>query len=351
VFDVLTTLWGIGVLEPGDILDTGLVVRDVSGRNHVHLVDGPLAAVVKLPGAKRPSPALERERDMLAWLGERQPELGPRLLAWEPVETILVTERLEGDTLASRVRRIGCLPATLAARIGDALGVLHAGSESPPFQAEPPGVLRVHRPVRGALGEWTPAQVELVKMVQRASAACAALEAAAADWRATAAIHADVRWENVMVADVGDPEHPDVRFVDWELSGSGDPCWDISAGMACAVRDELAPTARAARSSWDLVTGTDRALLRAQPAISAMWTAWRTRTEHRQQPASDVHERAMRLTGARLVQFADEIAVHATRLGRLEVLAARVGLELLERSQEAADLLLGPRDSAPAWAS
>ena len=135
----LTTLWGLGLLEPGDILETGLVVRDVSGRNYVQIVDGPLAAVVKLPGALGPPDLLQRERDMLAWLGERHPGLGPRLLAWEPVEAILVSERLEGETLTSHVRGLGHLPMTLATRIGMALGDLHARPDFPPFSADPPG--------------------------------------------------------------------------------------------------------------------------------------------------------------------------------------------------------------------
>ncbi len=345
----LTTLWGLGLLEPGDILETGLVVRDVSGRNYVQIVDGPLAAVVKLPGALGPPDLLQRERDMLAWLGERHPGLGPRLLAWEPVEAILVSERLEGETLTSHVRGLGHLPMTLATRIGMALGDLHARPDFPPFSADPPGVLRLHRLVPGALGVRTPAQLELVRMVQRAPAACAALEAEAAAWRTTAAIHGDVRWENTMVADVGDGDQPVVRLVDWELSGCGDPYWDISAGMACAVRDALAAVNLAARSSWELITDTDCALLQAQLVVSAMWTAWRA--HFRDQPGGDVHERAMRLTGARLVQFADEVAVHGNRLGRHAVLAARVGLDLLERPREAADALLGPAAADPDRAS
>jgi len=304
-------LWSLGLVEPIDALDAGCAVWDVSGRNHVYLVDGPVRAAVKMPGTLGPPGALQRERDMLAWLSERHPGLGPRTLAWDPIEATLVSEWVEGPTLAASVRRIGDLPVTLAACVGDTLGALHAGVDPPQVAAQRPGVLRIHRPGPTALSDRTPAQLDLVRMVQRTLVACAALDDATVEWRDTSVIHADIRWDNVIVAELDNGGDVAVRLVDWELSGCGEPCWDIASAIACVLRDELAPIDRPGASAWDLTIGADCALMQARPAVFAMWTAWETRVDDQAVPLSDVRRRAMRLTGARLVQFADEMAVHA----------------------------------------
>ena len=58
--------------------------------------------------------------------------------------------------------------------------------------------------------------------------------------------------------------------------------------------------------------------------------------------------RAALLSGARLLQFAHEIAGESDHgLESRARLAARVGVNILKRPREAAEILLGVRDQAP----
>ena len=67
------------------------------------------------------------------------------------------------------------------------------------------------------------------------------LQAAQDQWRPSGFIHGDLRVDNVLVGqprsaqDSTDGPTEDVRLVDWELSGRGDPRWDVGAALADAV--------------------------------------------------------------------------------------------------------------------
>ena len=60
----------------------------------------------------------------------------------------------------------------------------------------------------------------------------AGLKRAAAALRPTCLIHGDVKWDNA-VLDPGPPAR--VRLLDWELSGRGDPGWDVGSALADTV--------------------------------------------------------------------------------------------------------------------
>ena len=335
--EVIELLTRLGLLSPSEIVAEGLVVRDVSRRNRVYLVEGAIRVAVKMPGSEGPAHSVAREWRALAWLAVHRPGLGPPVLAWDPQYKLLVTRLLDGASLAQYVRRPGQLPTGFASQLGTALGTLHAGGMCPPFASAPAGALRLHRLVPAMLGHRTRGQLELIRMLQRAPAACASLDAAARAWLQSAAIHGDVRWEHVVVSTGPGVEHLAVRFVDWEFSGSGDPCWDIGCAIAGAVRDGLVTAAVAAGSTFELLVGADLALVEAAPAMSAMWSAWEDRMG---QAAIETRERVMSLVGARLLQFADEIAGASTRLEPPAALTARVGIDFLERPREAAEMLL-----------
>ena len=343
--DLVEQLRRLRLLHPSDVVAAGLVVRDASRRHRLHLVDGPLRAVVKRPGSEGPAHALDRERRALEWLADGSAGLGPRVLAWDPTSQVLVTELLGGETLTDRVRRLGHLPPGLAARLGAALGALHSAPGPPDFAADVPGVLRLHRPSPAALGHRTRGQIELARLLQRDRDACAALDAAALDWRALAAIHGDVRWDNVIVQTPQGPGDVAMRLVDWELAGCGDPSWDVGSCIAAATLDELAGVSGFACGP---TAAADIALGLARPATAAMWHAWADRMRLAGRRAVEVRDRAALLSGARLLQFAHEIAGESDHgLESRARLAARVGVNILKRPREAAEILLGVRDQAP----
>ena len=331
------------LIDPADIVAEGIVVRDASRRHHLNLVEGPSRVAVKLPGSEGPAHALERERRALEWLADGHDGLGPLMLAWDPTSQLLVTELLDGETLDDHASRLGFDFPQTAARLGARLGALHAASAHSDFAADVPSIFRLHRPSPAALGHRTRGQLELVRMVQRAPAACAALDDARRDWRATAFIHGDVRWHNVIVTAPRGAGDGAVRLVDWESAGRGDPCWDVGSCVAAATLDWLSA---AAGFASDPAAAADLALAQARPTVGALWRAWADRVGLTSRTAVEARERAARLAGARLVQFAHEIAGETDRLEPTAALAALVGVDVLARSREAVEILFEASDPA-----
>jgi aminoglycoside phosphotransferase (APT) family kinase protein len=80
------------------------------------------------------------------------------------------------------------------------------------------------------------------------------LSAAAAGYSARCLIHGDLRRENVMVDEAGR-----LRVIDWDLSGGGDPAWDLGSLVAQLVlepaRQSLALGRGSALDAWSAETG------------------------------------------------------------------------------------------------
>ncbi len=348
MFALIDHLCRLDVIDPGDVA-AGLVVRDVSPRHRVYLVSGAASAAVKMPAAPTRGHLILQERDVLEWLGPRIPGLAPTVLAWDAQRELLVLELLAGETLSQHVGRVGHLSDNVARCLGERLAELHGLTARPPYTADVPAVLRFHRPVPSELGYWTHAQIALTKLVQRSSAACAGLDTAAAGWRPSTTIHGDIRWENVMVSAA--PGVATLRVIDWESAGWGDPCWDVAAAIACTVRDGLARAANAGDSVSELTLAADLVVEQARAAVAALWTAWEAPVGSHGRSDARMREHTMRLVGARLLQFANEIAIDSTQLGRPALLIARVGMDCLERPRAADAVLLpsGPDDWEAAW--
>ncbi len=57
------------------------------------------------------------------------------------------------------------------------------------------------------------------------------LTAAREAWEPSCLVHGDVKWDNCLIT-LQPPDPPTVMLIDWELSGVGDPAWDVAAAMA-----------------------------------------------------------------------------------------------------------------------
>ena len=125
------------------------------------------------------------------------------------------------------------LPPLLAATIGEAVATLHERGPVERVQLCRASPERdIHRPDPELLSRWSAGEVALVRMIQRSDVLCRALDRIEAGDR-THFVHGDLRWANILVLDGATPA--DVRLVDWEFSGLGDPRWDVG----CFITEAL----------------------------------------------------------------------------------------------------------------
>ncbi|WP_456823936.1 phosphotransferase family protein [Cellulomonas sp. P5_E12] len=261
-----------GLLAEDVITDGGLVV-DAVARRHQNLR-------VTLPAGAGRAGFFVKQADALAVGGletvaaegrfyagtvARAPALAPvvpSLLRYDDHQGVVVLELLaDFRTLRELVATEGPerFPTRVWRRIGEILAVVHG---RPGERPRLPWVLDSVDPAVEALAVLGPAALRAFQIVQ-GSRIRVGLLAAADRWEPTCFTHGDLRTDNVLVGPRGSeptgPTREDVRLVDWEFSGHGDPRWDIAGALADAVV-----------SSWDRF-GTELSL----PVVQACGLAVR----------------------------------------------------------------------------
>ena len=190
---------------------------------------------VKRPADDRARQDLAREWTMyqrLASLHGDATRLAPAALAWDGES--LTLEALAGCDLHTEVTRAGDIAPGLAASAGRALAGLHGLTPGTALPiARPARRVYIHRPTPAVISGLSAAGIELVRMIQRSPELWGLLDRLGSGTESHL-IHGDLRWENVFVVDGGCPA-PQVRFVDWEWAGLGDPAWDVGCFVAAAV--------------------------------------------------------------------------------------------------------------------
>jgi hypothetical protein len=200
--------------------------------------------------------------------------------------------------------------------LGEALGCLHGRRPLAPegAVAAPPWVLRAHRPRPAALRDVSPADLEVIKLLQQSRPIREGLDGLAVGWRPRAFVHGDFRWENCVVSNARSTR-PETRLVDFEWSCGGEPALDVGAAFGEYIRCWLSsmpadPTLGAERLGRDAI----RPLEDMRPEIAALWRAYANRRRFDDAERAVMLARCMGFAGARLIGVAFEESAEAERL-------------------------------------
>jgi hypothetical protein len=232
--DLVRFLIDHDVVQPADVVGRGVrlvdrprdrfIVREVS-------VAGRTIAFVKELRFEEARPYLDAELAALAYL-ERQPaisDIGPRRLASDASLGVVVMAPVEGDQL------VHADDAASIDALAQLLGSLHRESRHSGIrasgQATSGGVPWVFK-VLEANAAWRPPALAVVwPFVRDPVLIRQATRAASRLWVATSLVHGDIKWEHCFktLAPDGTAE---LRVIDWELAGMGDPAWDVASALA-----------------------------------------------------------------------------------------------------------------------
>lgn len=206
---------------------------DLSRSHSVHLA--------ALPGGGYVVKRLRREvweqgrglaAEMYAYrLGSWRRGLGavqPRARLIDERRQVLVLECVPGDPFA--------LPNVAVARsLGRTVAGWHAATTGIPLpQSAAAGVLHMPRTPPAEWGFAAPAAREFGEMMVRDETLAALLTSGAEAWRPRCLVHADLKCDNCLIGDPAgdDGGTPRIWVIDWELSGLGDPAWDLASVIA-----------------------------------------------------------------------------------------------------------------------
>jgi len=359
-----------GLVSRRSILEGDLAIIEATRRNRnlrVERNDGP-GYLLKQPDEVGPPGHHTLWREAAFYdLCAQAPELAavreaiPRLLSFDPAGPLLALQLL--DRPANLWEAYSALPAerfpvAVSRVVGRTLCAVHrtfrplVAAEDPRLAFLPrdlPWVLRVHKPGPELLSSLSPANYQTLQILQTQEGLSASLDALSRLWRPGTVLHGDVKSDNVLVlapaekGNGGEPPPPEVRLVDWELAQIGDPAWDLAGVLQDfvifwvfsiplgAASEPAALDLEAARYPLPLL----------RPCLRAFWRGYRTAGELPVEESNALLDRAVRLSAARLVQSAYELAHAADELPALSVLLLQVAANLLADPETAQVELYG----------
>ena len=362
-------LAGEGLLSREHIVDGGLSLAMSRSRNRYVLVkqrNGPSYFVKQaMESEAMTAETVAREAEVYRGVygDDRLASVRPLLPAfhlYDRKQGILVTELIkDAETLAACHNRLRACPPELARRIGAAIAGFHhvRFAEGRPqaalFPQVPPWIFKLHVESDVSSLRRSRAAGALVDMLLQAPDLGAQLGALRETWRRDTLIHADMRWENVLLAPRSAPlEARRLTIVDWELADIGDAAWDVGGILQAYLNfwifsmppdADLAAEARAAAAT--------RPLEAVQAAIQALWAGYVEASDvYRAEPGPFL-ERCAAMMGARMLVTSFEMGAWSDQLPAHALMIAQTGLNVLKSPSDALKELLGLEVAAAPVAS
>jgi hypothetical protein len=275
----------------------------------------------------------------------------PAVHGWDEDRRLLMLELIDGCPLWAHYARTPApeFPSDAAAPLGDALGTVHRlfrEQQSWPTRmaglpAAPPWILFAHRPTPEILERLSPANAEVLKMLQKDRPMAAGLDSLRTEWTADTLIHNDLKGDNILVT-ARDNEGVRVRIIDWELIQIGDAAWDVGT----VFRDFLDYWLLAVPLSGDLtpeqmLEGAHLPLAKLHPAARTFWNAYRISTRMDANSAGTFLLRSLRFAAARMAQGAYELSSSVREPSNLAVAMLQLAANILADARHASLHLFG----------
>lgn len=235
----LRVLTACGWLSPADAQSPRTRIESASSSHVVFKVtapDGRAAIVKQVPKAAALTGRSLRQELFVYRLARSVPELAtalPEPVHIDEARQVLVVTAFDGEawsvSMPARVRAVEQL-AVLMAR-------WHRAMQDTGLWPSPAlGILELPDALDVASADRAPSTQRLMASIAADRDLVATLRATRAAWQDRCLIHGDVRRENVLT---GRGRDTSVKVIDWELSGSGDPAWDLAGVLTEVTLDGL----------------------------------------------------------------------------------------------------------------
>jgi hypothetical protein len=275
----------------------------------------------------------------------------PRYSGFDADQGVLILELLpDAQDFRDHHSRRKRFSVRMAAELGTALSTLHRETASAlgehrerGMANKMPWVLSLDRPGLELFCELSVANIQLIRIIQNTPDFPHMLKELQERWRVDSVIHHDIKWDNCLVV----PSKKTAskfgpKIIDWEFAALGDSCWDAGAIFSNYLSFWLLSIPVSGEEPPDhFLELAQYPLNRMQPAMRAYWQSY-VRGMRLDPHASDERLiRAVKYSGARLVQTAFERMQHATALTGDLICLLQLSLNVMQRPREAAVHLLG----------
>ena len=231
-----------GLLEPENILEQKIRIRDVTSRNLNYQVSSSLHSyMIKQGISPETRIAIKREADFYKYIDKkgdkRLASLFPDFYYFDPKYYILIIEMIsEAQNARFYYSRSKNFSARLASTMGSILGILHSNTEE-----ESRKTLDQFTSSRewkapffhlNALKHLSGASISVMKILQEYPEFSKVFKDINKDWREEAIIHNDIRFDNFLFykeKNSNSNSKLKVKLIDLELACLGDPRWDVAS--------------------------------------------------------------------------------------------------------------------------
>lgn len=237
-------LFACGWLTANDMRDPLLRIETLARFHIVSRVTAPdgRIAVVKYPATASPSSVRNLSRELFVYrVASWKPAIAailPRPILVDEARQVLVVEFL-GSASTDWPAQAICFPIaepTVATALARAMAEWHAETKDislKPSLAE--GILFLPDELTNAIADRSPFSRRFMISVAKDRALSSLLREARIFYRHDCLIHGDIRADNWLLW--SDLDGRRMKVLDWEMSGSGDPVWDIASAIAeCALQ-------------------------------------------------------------------------------------------------------------------
>jgi len=344
-----------GLIDRSWVIDGGLTIRCSERRNRNLKVEGPggTGCLIKQPGdpAEGGHDTLGSEAEFYRFC-QKEPvvtamkQIAPNLVYYDPDRATFALELVSDaatlwwhysaqDAQESRVE--------IASAFGRALGTVHQIFRRPGLVEDPrlawlgcvaPWVMTVHRPGPELIANLSPANSQLIRILQTQNGLAERLDRVRGQWRAETVIHGDIKSDNVLAWRSREQPAWEIRIVDWEMVQLGDPAWDLAGALQDFVDCWVSSMPLANDMTLDERVAQARCPLHlVHAAIRSMWHGYQAATALASPEADDLLHRAMQYSAARIIQTVYETSYRSPQLSPRSVILLQISANLLSEPE------------------
>jgi 5-methylthioribose kinase len=270
----------------------------------------------------------------------------PTLVYFDPTKALLVMELIEKAVpLWTSYRNFepSNFPLHIAFTLGETLATFHglfASIRTPEdvrlgwLRHDAPWIMQIHKPTPELLGSISAANYQTLTILQNRENFSEKLDSLRPLWTSSTVIHGDIKSDNILVKFTKDSAScSEVFLVDWELVQIGDPAWDIAGVLQDFVLFWITSMTPASTIDEMIENGPYR-MIGLHSGIRAFWRGYRSKSGFTQSENESLLARAIKFSGARLIQSAFEMAYTAYTLPQASTLLLQISSNLLSDSEK-----------------
>lgn len=279
--EVIPYLLRSGILSTKSALESRLEIQDACGTNVGYTVTGLCGPSLFIKQWLDDPQSATRESDLYSTFTSniKLKSILPSLVHYDGSRSILVTEYVfDGTPFSSYGFRLSTPPLSDAVRLGQILALLHSEGSAlrsiRRFETDPSWMLCLHEIWADELETLSGGYIEIVQRLQRHRSFGETVKGLVACWPRTHLIHGDLRWDNLARRRSPRAASPDIRIIDWEHAGIGDPAWDVASILSSYLFSWLVSGRHSTNTPLATVSRASYPISSLQRLLSRFWNAY-----------------------------------------------------------------------------